>query len=125
METKKYVTIQSSIDITVTGGLQYQDNTDTNSQSPDKLKISPSWVKLKVDVKRGKGLYPAEIAEWESVKKLEKAEVLTVGAFVDAPENEEQEMIRKQLISNIGEVRETSTTPTLKKSSRKLSEIAN
>ena len=104
MATKNYVRIQSDITITVTGGLQHKDNTDKDAHIADKLKISPSWNKLKVDIKKGKGIYPSEIVEWSTVKALEKDGILTIGAFVDDPEDDGQKQVKEELVRNIKEV---------------------
>lgn len=83
MTSKSYVTIQSDIDVTVTGGLYYEDHTDPLSHTNDKLKVSPSWTNVTIDIKKGKGIYPAEIANWNTVKALEKDGLLTIGSFTD------------------------------------------
>ena len=79
----KQVKIQSTITIHVNKNLEYKDFTESNSDTKNKLKIIPDWVSQTVRIDKGVGLYPAEIAEWDSVKALEKANVLTVGEVTE------------------------------------------
>ncbi len=84
----KFVRIQSTRPITVTGGLQAIDMTDPNSLNQDKLNVKPSWTAFRVLLKQGTGFYPARIKDWPSVKVLSDKEVLTIGQTVDTlPEN--------------------------------------
>ena len=86
----KFVRIQSTKPITVTGGLQSIDMTDERSLNPDKLNVKPSWTSFRVQLRAGAGYYPARVKDWPSVKVLSSKEVLTVGQTVDAlPENYE------------------------------------
>ena len=80
---KNFVRIQSKINITVTPGLQYQDVTNKDAHIPDRLKVSSEWPRAMVDIHEGIGLYPAYIANWNTVKNLVKDEILTIGEFVD------------------------------------------
>lgn len=80
---KEFVTIQSSITITVTSGLGAIDHTRKDSDIPNRLKIEPTWTKKTVMIKKGQGIYPAYIAEWATVKALEKDRILTIGAYCD------------------------------------------
>lgn len=80
---KKYVKIQSTMNITVTGGLFAQDVTNADAHVPDRLKVQPLWPKTMIDIKEGVGYYPAEIAEWKTVKNLEKDKILTIGGQFD------------------------------------------
>ena len=79
----KYVRIQSTRPIVVTGGLQTIDMTNTESQNPDKLNVKPSWTAFRVQIKSGTGYYPARIKDWASVKVLSEKQVLTVGEVTD------------------------------------------
>ena len=88
----KFVRIQSSIDISVTAGLQGKDLTRKDSDIPDRLKVSPEWPKLTMFIHKGTGNYPAEIAEWNTVKCLAKDKVLTIGEIVDESETTEEEI---------------------------------
>ncbi len=84
----KFVRIQSTKAITVTGGLQAIDMTDERSLNPDKLNVKPSWTSFRVFLKNGTGYYPARVKDWPSVKLLSSKEILTVGETVDTlPEN--------------------------------------
>lgn len=80
---KDYVTIQSSISIVVTAGLQSQDVTNKDAHVADRLKIAPVWPKLKILIKKGTGVYPSFITEWNTVKALEADGVITIGKEVD------------------------------------------
>ena len=84
----KFVRIQSTRPITVTGGLQAINMTDEHSLNPDKLNVKPSWTSFRVQLKQGTGYYPARIKDWSSVKVLSSQEILTVGATTDVlPDN--------------------------------------
>ena len=86
---KKYVKIQSTMNITVTGGLFANDVTNPDAHVPDRLKVQPLWPKTMVDIKEGVGYYPAEIAKWNTVKNLEKDKILTIGGeFDEIPSDE-------------------------------------
>lgn len=83
----KYVKIQSTKTINVTPGLQAVDNTLTDLHVVDRLKISPSWPKACVLIKRGVHWYPSEITEWPAVKALSRDNVITIGETSDTPED--------------------------------------
>lgn len=85
---KKFVRIQSTKNITVTPGLQHQDVTNKDAHIPDRLKIAAEWPRAMVDIKAGVGLYPAYVAEWNTVKSLAKDKILTIGEFVDDADDE-------------------------------------
>ena len=96
----KFVRIQSTRPIVVTGGLQAIDMTDKTAAVPDKLNVKPTWTAFRVQLRAGTGYYPARIADWSSVKVLSAKEVLTVGQFTDtvpAEYAEEAEKTYKQL----------------------------
>ena len=80
---KEYVEIQSTKSIVVTAGLQFKDTTNPDAHVPDRLKVAPLWPKLKIMIKKGKHSYPALIAEWPTVKALEKDGILTIGRALD------------------------------------------
>lgn len=86
----RFVRIQSSRTINVTGGLQLINATNENSQNPDRLNVRPLWPDLTVLIKAGIGYYPAVIQEWETVKSLADREVLTIGKEVDECPNQEE-----------------------------------
>lgn len=95
MAEKKFVTIQSSIDIAVTAGLQALDVTNKDAHVPDRLKVQALWPRLSVMIYKGVGKYPAEIAEWESVKALAENKILTIGAISDEASEKETEVANK------------------------------
>lgn len=89
---KKYVKIQSSKNIQVTGGLSFLDLTDPKQAIPNKLKIQPLWSKEKIKLKMGSAWYPSYITEWSTVKSLNKDGVITIGEFADTlPDNVSEE----------------------------------
>ena len=98
---KEFVRIQSDTTITVTSGLQYVDSTDKESHLDNRLKVAASWPKMTVEIKQGKGVYPAEIASWPTVKSLEKDGILTIGQFIDDPETDEQKQVKEKLVEEL------------------------
>lgn len=95
---KKYVQIQSSINIQVHPGLSYNDYTKKDSDVPDRLKIAPTWPKKKVLILKGQHLYESEIVEWPAIKALEKDGILTIGQDFDnkdATNNVEEKKTKK------------------------------
>ena len=79
----KQVKIQSTTTIHVSKNLEYKDFTATNPDPQNKLKIVADWTRNTVCIKAGVDYYPAEIAEWDAVKALEKANVLTIGEVTE------------------------------------------
>lgn len=78
-ETKsKFITIHSEITIMVTPGLQHKDVTNPDSRLENKLRINPNWQNAGILILKGKGVYPAEIAEWPTVKALVANEKFTI-----------------------------------------------
>lgn len=100
----KYVRIQSSINITVTSGLQGIDLTRQDSDIPNRLNLAPSWPKTRVDIEAGSHWYPAEIAEWSTVKALQNDNIITVGEFSD--EANDCKIDAEQFVNNLEEVKE-------------------
>lgn len=109
---KKYVRIQSTMNIAVTAGLQVQDLTDENAHIADRLKVQAVWPKLTVLIEKGQHVYPIEIVEWETVKALENAGVLTIGEFLDdVNDTKEQETLankRAKLLRNLEDVKKST-----------------
>lgn len=85
---KPYVTIQSNVTIQVTPGLQASDVTNADAHVPDRLKVNPAWPKAIVLIKQGQHIYPSEIAEWPTVKALQKDGVLSISTYVDDAEED-------------------------------------
>lgn len=85
----KVVRIQSSKTITVTSGLQCRDVTNKAANIPDRLKVSAEWPKYSIQIKEGVGEYPAEIAEWNTVKSLVEAGVMTVTNVIEGSAKKE------------------------------------
>lgn len=111
----KYVRIHSTVNITVTPGLQYQDVTNPQAQVADRLKINPLWAKSTVDIKEGSHLYPVEIKKWSTVKALADEKVITIGEEVDKPGDEpEVEKVKENLDRNLDEMKKRQTLKKLK-----------
>ncbi len=92
----KYVRIQSTRPIVVTGGLQVINMTDENSTQNDRLKVQQKWTAFRVQIERGTGYYPARIKDWSSVKTLSEKQILTVGEETDViPNTFTPEQIKK------------------------------
>lgn len=80
---KKFVKIQSDVNIEVTEGLQSIDMTNRDAHVADRLRVAPAWVQTRVMIKRGAGVYPACIQYWATVKALADNGVLTIGTETD------------------------------------------
>lgn len=93
----KFVQIQSDVTIRVTTGLQNKDVTNPDAHVPDRLKVNPEWPKHQVLIRKGAHRYPAEIAEWASVKALAKDKVLTIGSAEEVDESKLDELEQKDL----------------------------
>ena len=79
---KKFVQIQSSIDIRVTRDYEVKDlnpKGDTNQG----VKVEPLWLGSEIVIRKGVGVYPSEIVNWTAVKKLAELKKLTIGGFTD------------------------------------------
>ena len=109
----KVIRIQSTRTIGVTCGLDCQDVTNPDAHVPDRLKVSATWPKATVLVKAGVGYYPAEIAEWPTVKALERDNIFTLGEIIEQ-DNKEADALEQTM----DEIR-----PERKKRSRTLNEI--
>ena len=81
---KKYVKIQSSMNIAVTPGLQYSDYTKKDSDLPNRFNIKARWHNASVEIKTGAHYYPAEIVKWNTVKALADKGILTIGEYVES-----------------------------------------
>ena len=92
----KFVQIQSTMNITVTPGLNNKDVTNKDAHVADRLKIAALWPKGTVDIKQGVGYYPAYITKWNTVKALADKKVLTIGQyFEELPSGATEEEGRK------------------------------
>ena len=115
-----FIRIQSTMNITVTGGLQGQDVTNKDAHVPDRLKVQPLWPKLTVDIHEGVGTYPAYIVEWNTVKALVKEKVLTIGVHTMEPDTDKDAEVKENLDTNIEEIDKVLN----KKKNVKLSDLA-
>lgn len=106
---KKFIRIESKMNITVTTELKHMDVSEPDAHVPDRLRIAPQWQNTTVDIKQGTGYYPAYIKNWNSVQVLSKANVLTLGEEVDECEGQQQvEEIIKDLDRNLEKVKDKS-----------------
>lgn len=90
-----FVRIQSTATINVTPGLHMMDVTDEKAYVADKLRVSPTWVIGTVLIRQGVGNYPAEIAEWPTVKALVKDGVFTISEAVGEITDAERALYEK------------------------------
>lgn len=95
---KNYVRIQSNATFMATGGLQSADFTKYDSDIKDRLKVQPLWPQATILIREGAHYYPAEIAEWPTLKNLVKDGVITIGELTDElPANEDaSELLAKK-----------------------------
>ena len=80
---KKFVRIQSEVDIVVSAGLQSINMSNKDAHVADRLNVKSAWVGTRILITKGTGFYPAEIATWDSVKALANDKLLTIGEEVD------------------------------------------
>lgn len=91
----KLVRINSSVNIFVYGTGFSRNTPNANS---DFNVNSSTWLGTKVLIRQGIHTYPAEIAEWENVKALERKAVLSVSPCADGePENTDDEKAVEQV----------------------------
>ena len=79
----KTITIQATQSVIVTPDLEVKDLTDINSTAPNKLRAVMNWQSGPVKISQGVGEYDARIKEWQTVKALVKAKILTISESVD------------------------------------------
>lgn len=120
---KKFVKIQSNINIEVTAGLQHQDHSMPDANIPDRLKIAPMWNMATCFIQVGAHFYPAVIAEWPTVKSLQEHGQLSISGFFDnadgEPEVEKKANDLEEKIETMKERIETNSgVKTTKKSGR-------
>lgn len=94
---KAYVKISSTLNINVTCGLQHKDVTNPDAHVADRLKINALWPKMTIPILAGVHWYPAEITEWNTVKRLVKDKVLTIGEFSDEVEELQCKELKEKL----------------------------
>lgn len=109
----KFVQIQSDVTIRVTTGLQNKDVTNPDAHVPDRLKVNPEWPKYQVLICKGAHRYPAEIAEWASVKALAADKILTIGSIEEVDESKLSELEQKDL-NVVGEAKTEFKMPGVK-----------
>lgn len=102
----KYVKISSTIEITVTCGLQYEDHTNKDAHVPDRLKVAPRWPKCNYALHVGVNYCPVELKEWRTVQALARENIITVGEEVDEipAQYSENEVQANKVVKNIAEM---------------------
>ena len=95
---KKFIKIQSSINITVDAGLTCINMTNADARVAERLKVQPTWVGTRINITEGAHYYPAIIKTWDSVKSLAKRNILSIGEECDEyPEQEKVEAMCQKL----------------------------
>ena len=89
---KEFITIHSDVTIMVTPGLQHKNITNKDSRLENRMRVAPSWQKAGVLITKGKGIYPSEIAEWNSVKILIEKGVFTLDKDADLASQPEEKV---------------------------------
>ena len=91
---KKFVKITNiSNGVQVSPDLRSINTTNYRSPTADRLKVKPAWTRFRVIIKTGTHYYPSVITKWESVKSLEKNNLITIGAETDTCDEPEAEEI--------------------------------
>lgn len=85
---KRFVRIQSRQTIVVAPGLQSVNVTNKDAHVENRFKVNSMWQNARIKIMNGVGYYPACIKTWDSVKSLEKLEILSVGAETDTIEDD-------------------------------------
>ena len=85
---KKFVRVESQINVVVSAGLQSINMSNKDAHVADRLNVKSAWVGTRIMIKKGTGYYPAEIKDWASVKSLAANKKLTVGEEVDEVPND-------------------------------------
>lgn len=101
---KKFVRIQSDIDIMVSAGLQSINMSNKDAHVADRLNVKSAWVGTRILITKGTAYYPSEIKTWDSVQALAKDKLLTIGEEVDeiggSPEEEKTVEEKKTKLNN-------------------------
>lgn len=83
---KNYIRIQSTMNITVTAGLQSINMSNKDAHVADRLNVKSAWVGTRILIHKGIGIYPNELKTWNTVKSLVKQGILTLGEeFEEVP----------------------------------------
>lgn len=98
---KNMIKIQSSMNVRVTAGLQYQDFTPNVDGLPNRLRVQPEWVQSAVMIEEGVGYYPAEIAEWETTKSLVENGIISIMSATDTQVSDEDKSKADEIRKNI------------------------
>ena len=97
---KKFVKITNiSNGVQVSPDLRSINTTNYRSPTADRLKVKPAWTRFRIIIKTGTHYYPSIITKWESVKSLEKNNIITIGAETDTCDEPEAEEMLKALVA--------------------------
>lgn len=110
-ETAKFVRIQSNRKLTVFGSLDSLDVTNPKELVPNKLRVKPMWQNTMIELVKGVGYYPAEVAEWGTIKCLiaDKVITLTPATQEEIDANPEVLNLAKKLEERKAEVKRQKT----------------
>lgn len=89
MALKKFVQITSTVNIEVYASLEAIQVVTSGNQKGDRMNAKSGWAKIRVLLTIGTSWYPAEILNWESVKRLAAKEIITIGKQDDTISNPE------------------------------------
>lgn len=120
----KIIKINSNKNVFVFGS-NYSQNTPTDGQ---KINLNTStWTNTRVLIQQGIHTYPAEIADWRTVKALEQSGVITITAPSDGlPENaDDEKAVAAVAKAKKLEKEEKATTAKTKARKQKLEELAD
>ena len=97
---KKFVKITNvSNGVQVSPDLRSINTTNYRSPTADRLKVKPAWTRFRIIIKTGTHYYPSIITKWESVKSLEKSNIITIGVETDTCDEPEAEEMLKALVA--------------------------
>lgn len=120
----KFIIISSTKNITVTHSISGVDRTNYESHTGNNLNIAPMWTKNTVDIREGQHKYPAEIAEWPTVKMLEERKIITIGREADEDEASQEEIDAAKKFDEASSAIESAESATTKRRRKKAEEPA-
>lgn len=94
---KKFIKINSMIDVEVYPDLGAIDATNPNAPMADRLSVKPDWV-YPVLIRKGIHSYPSEVAGWKSVKRLAEKNLLSISEGLDEPSEEDKQMCEEMSV---------------------------
>lgn len=94
---KRFVQISNNTNqfIRVVPEMKLINATNIKTPARDRLNVKPAWQKFGIVIEPQLGYYPAEVANWNTVKSLVKAKKFTIGAYCDEADISEEAWIKK------------------------------